>query len=82
MKKLQRDRKHLKIFSESSTLQDHTQRVLQEERKKIILELEIFKIIRDLTSRDQMIKIDRVDKSIKENVIDSVDSVDLSICYK
>ena len=34
---------------------------------------------RNLTSKDQMIKVDRVDKSIEKNVIDSVD---LSICYE
>ena len=73
MKRLRRDRKHLKIFSESNTLQDHTQRVLQKERRGIVLKLKMFKIIRDLTSKSQMIKIDRVDKSIEKSVIDSVD---------
>ena len=69
----------MRIFSESSTLQSHTQKVLQKERKKIVLKLRMFKVIKDLTLKDQMIKIDRVDKSIEEN---AVDSIDLSIYYE
>ena len=73
MKRLRRDRKHLRTSSEPSTLQDHTQKVLQEEREGIMLELRMFRVIRDLTSKDQMIKVDRVNKSIEKNTVDSVD---------
>ena len=73
MKRLRRDKKHLRTSSELSTLQGHTQKVLQKRREEIMLKLKMFKIIRDLTSRNQMIKIDRVDKSIKENTVDSID---------
>ena len=73
MKRLRRDRKHFRTSSELSTLQGHIQRVLQKEKKRIVLELRMFKIIKDLTSKDQMIKIDRVDKSIEKSTVDSVD---------
>ena len=78
MKRLRRDRKHLGTSSEPSTLQGHTQRVLQEGRGEIVLGLEMSRVIRDLTSRGQMIKVDRVDRSIEKS---AVDPVDLSICY-
>ena len=79
MKRLRRDKNHLKTSSEPSTLQGHTQRVLQKGRGGIVLELEMSRIIRDLTSRDQMIKVDRVNRSTEKS---AVDSVDLSTCYE
>ena len=66
MKRLRRDKKHLRISSELNTLQDHIQKVLQKERGEIMLRLKMFKVIRDLTSRNQMIKIDGVDRSIEK----------------
>ena len=53
MKRLRRDKKHLRISSEPNILQGHTQRVLQKGRERIMLELRMFRIIRDLTLKDQ-----------------------------